>query len=124
MEDDPEQQFVYRRIFRPAALRPGDEVGSSRATSWSCRFSIGDIIRPAYCLADLRAYRCGAICQVVELDYEGDPIVSYFEPSGELSEDTSVQYTEHFEKVCTAEFFAEYPQIPHSIWESVLNTNY
>ena len=123
VDDDPEQQAVYRRIYRPEASRPGEEVGSNEASSSSCRFSIGDIIRPIYRLADLRSYKCGAICQVVEVDFEGDPIVSYFEPCGALDKDSRLHYAEHFEQICRAVFFEEHPHISHSTWESVLNAS-
>ena len=124
MEEDPELQFVHRRIYLPEAHRPGEAVGSDDAPSNSRRFRIGDIIRPLYRLAHLSAYRCGEICQVVEVDEDGDPFVAYFQPSGELSEDSSVRYAEHFVNVCTTEIFDEYPRTPHSTWATVLNANY
>ena len=123
VEDEPEMQCAYRRLYRPDASRPGQGVGSNEASNSSCRHSIGDIIRPIYRLADLLAYRNGAICQVVEVDFEGDPIVSYFEPSGRLETEQRWHYAEHFEKICTARFLEEYSSFPHSTWESLLNSN-
>ena len=124
VEEFPEMQSYYRRLYRPDATRPGEGVGSNDASNSSCGHSIGDIIRPIYRLADLQAYRCGAICQVVEVDFEGDPIVSYFEPCGKLETGQQLHYAEHFEKICTAEFLEAHQNgIPHSTWDSVLNAN-
>ena len=123
ISEDRELQFVYRKIYRPEAFRR-NEVGSNDVSSSSCMFSIGDVIRPIYRLADLQAYRCGARCQVVGIEEDGDPIVSYYEPNGELSLDSDSVYATHFEKVCTTAIFDEHPQISHSTWETVLNSNY
>ena len=122
MEEDPEQQCAFRRIYRPMALRPGKDVGGNEVNS--CRFRIGDLIRPIYRLADLEAYGCGAVCQVVGLDDEGDPIVSCFDPDGNLSEDSSFRFVEHFEYVCTATILEEHPECQHSSLLRAMNTNY
>ena len=99
------------------------EVGSNNASGSRCIFSIGDVIRPIHRLAELEAYRSGAICQVVGSDEDGDPIVSYYEANGELSLHSCSVYATHFEKVCDIALFEEHPQISHSSWESVLNSN-
>ena len=122
MEEDPEQQCVFRRIYRPETIRPEQEVGSDVVNSR--KFSIGDLIRPIRRLADLKAYGCGAVCQVRGLDEEDDPIVSCFDPIGNLTDDCSFRYAEHFEYVCTAAILEEHPESQHCTLLKVMNTNY
>ena len=120
VEADPEQQIFFRQIFRPEVLR--EDVGGSDVER--CKFCIGDVIRPVKRLADLKAYGCGEICQVVGLDDEEDPIVSYYHPSGRITEECTKRYAEHFEYAGSAALFEANPGVPHSTWMSVLNTNY
>ena len=120
VEADPEQQIFYRQIFRPEDLR--EDVGGS--DDERCKFCIGDVIRPVKRLADLKAYGCGEICQVVGLDDEEDPIVSYFHPGGRITEECTKRYAEHFEFAGSAALFEANPGVPHSTWMSVLNSNY
>ena len=117
VEADPEQQRFYRKIHVPEVLRPGEAVGSNRASC--CRFSIGDLIRPIQCLANLDAYRNGSVCQVVAIDdgsirCKGDPVVSYFDDTGNLLDDCSLHIAEHFERICTTAIFDENPYILRS----------
>ena len=120
--EDPDLQFVYRKIYRRASKE--EDVGSSDAKGSSCKFSLGDIIRPILCLAELPAYRFGAICHVVAVDADGDPIVSYHDDNGNLSSDVIRVYAQHFVKVCTEDVFEEDPNIPRSTWVTVLNSYY
>ena len=109
VEADPEQQRFYRKIHVPDVLRPGEAVGSNHASC--CRFSIGDLIRPIQCLANLDAYRNGSVCQVVAIEDGSirpgmdDPIVSYFDDKGDLLDGWRMVIAEHFEKISTSAIF-------------------
>ena len=113
VESDPEQQRFYRRIHVPEVLRQGESVGSNRALS--CKFSIGDLIRPIQCLANLDAYKKGSVCQVVALEDGSirpgldDPIVSYFNDKGDIRDGWRMVIAEHFEKIGTIAVFDDWP---------------
>ena len=123
VDADPEQQCVFRRIYLPEVSRPEYAVGSNDERDICCGHSIGDIVRPIPRLAGLESYYNGAICQVLEVDEDGDPTVSYFEPDGELGTEQRLVYAEHFEKICTAKFLDEHSSMPHSTWSDLLNAN-
>ena len=69
------------------------------------------------------------MCQVVAIDdgsirCQGDPVVSYFDDMGNLSDDSRLHIAEHFVKVCTTAIFEEHPECQHSTLLRVMNTNY
>ena len=123
VEADPEQQCVIRRIHLPEVSRPDFAVGSNDECDICCGHSIGDIVRPVPRLAGLETYFNGEICQVIDVDEDGDPTVSYFTPDGELGRFTRLVYAEHFEQICTARFLHEHSSMPHSTWSDLLNAN-
>ena len=113
VESDPEQQRFYRRIHVPEVLRQGESVGSNRALCY--KFSIGDLIRPIQCLANLDAYKKGSVCQVVAMEDGSirpgmdDPIVSYFNDKGDIRDGWRMVIAEHFEKIGTIAVFDDWP---------------
>ena len=116
VDGDPENQILFRKIHLPAMHRPEKLSFVEIAGSDYCReFGVGDLVRPQYCLANLNAYRNGAIGQVVGLDVDQSLIIlSFFDDKGNLMDERILHFAEHFERICTVAIFDEKPYIPRS----------
>ena len=117
VDDDPENQRLVRKIHLPDIPRPEEAVGSNNVSC--CEFSVGDLVRPLHCLANLKAYKYGAIGQVVGIDdgsirFKDDIILSFFDDKGGLMNERIMHFPEHYEKICTIAIFEEKPYIPRS----------
>ena len=110
--DDPKAQLLYRTIYLPDHPHPEDAVGGNDA---GCKFSIGDLVRPKFCLAKLDAYECGAVAQVMNIDEGAFPekiAVCFFDDKGNLKQRLALRFSEHFVKIGDATVFDEHARIP------------
>ena len=115
--DDPEKQALFRQIYLPVIHRKEKLSFEEIAGSDYCRkFDIGDLVRPLYCLANLKAYRYGAIGKVVDLDAEHALLcLDFFDDKGNLRNERIVHFSAHYEKICTIDILEEEPYIPRNI---------
>ena len=112
VSDDPKAQLLYRTIYLPDHPHPEDAVGGNDA---GCKFSIGDLVRPKFCLAKLDAYECGAVAQVMNIDEGAFPekiAVCFFDDKGNLKQRLALRFSEHFVKIGDATVFDEHARIP------------
>ena len=113
VHEDPEQQYFFKTIYLSSSPRPEDGVGGNDS---SCKFRIGDFIRPRNCLAELEAYQCGAVAQVVSMEEDGpcDIYVSYYDDNGNIKDERKMHFSEHFVKIGNLSIFDEQPHFPRS----------